>query len=511
MNELLHRSLTLLVTLAALWVAQIAVAQEAFTFQHENVLGTSLELRVGAAGREEAEAAEARVLAEIDRLAAIYSTYAAGSELLRWQQLPVGQNAALSPELFEVLQASDRYRELTGGAFQPATELLTALWSQCEREQRLPLAEELAAARRRIGAAHWRLDERTMSATRLSDAPLSLNAIAKGAIIDRACAAALAGGRIESLILNIGGDLRVCGPAEQLVDIADPRGADNSPPLARLRLTSRAVAGSGGERRGFDILGRHYAHVFDPRTGRPVFTIASATVVAPRAIDADALATACCVLAPQESLALVDRLPNVACLLVTSDGRTLASREWAGLLAQPDRQLTAAQGAAGAGAKPLFNGGMELKIDFEINNPGGGQYRRPYVAVWIEDAKGFPVRTLILWVAGSRWVPELRRWYRSDQVRRKLDEFDLVARAGSTRKPGQYAAIWDGRDGDERLCPAGEYTVYIEAAREHGTNQLIKHKLTLGAQPLRHELAGNIEIKAAQLEYRRAAPADKSH
>ena len=504
-----RRSVTPLLAVMA-WLPIFAVAADSFTFQHENVLGTSLELRVFAGERAAAVAAERRSLAEIERLAAIFSTYSADSEFSRWQRLPAGRSAAISPELLSVLQASDRYRELTGGAFQPAAEVLSELWLQCEAAQRLPLPEALHAATRRANAVHWRLNEAESSATRLSDAPLSLNAIAKGYILDRAAEAALAGGQIEGLILNIGGDLRVLGELSHTVEIGDASGADNSPPIATIAVRDRAVATSSGERRGFDILGRHYSHLFDPRTGRPVDHIASATVIAPCAIDADALATACCVLAPLKSLTLVDRLPNTACLLVTSDGRLLASREWASLKVRTRSERTT-QTHPIAIQKPLFNGGMELKIDFEINNPGGGgPYRRPYVAVWIEDAKGFPVRTLTLWVAGSRWVPELRRWHRSDQVRRKIDEFDLVARAGSTRKPGKYSVVWDGRDGDERLCPSGEYTVYIEAAREHGTNQVIRQKLTLAAEPQKHELAGNIEIKAAQLEYRRAAPADKS-
>jgi hypothetical protein len=346
-----------------------------------------------------------------------------------------------------------------------------------------------------------------MTATRLSAAPLSLNAIATGYIIDRACAAALRPGEIDSLILNIGGDVRFCGPDKRLAEVADPRGAENAPPVARLWVRDQAVVTSGGERRGFDILGRHYSHIFDPRTGQPALHVASATVVAPRTIDADALATACCVLPPEQSLRMIDQLPDTACLLLIAEGRQLASREWGKLRLDAGAELAVAQSPATA--RPAFNGGMELKIDFEINNPGGGgPYRRPYVAVWIENSDGFPVRTLLLWVAGSRWVPELRRWYKSDQERRKVDKFDLVSRAGSTRKPGRYSATWNGLDGDERVCPPGEYTVYIEAAREHGTNQLIRHKVTLGSQPQSHQLAGNIEIKSAQLDYRRAASAD---
>jgi len=486
-----------------------ARGEEAFTFQHENILGTSLELRVFTADQRSAERAEARVLAEIERLSGVFSTYSPTSEFSRWQCSPLGQTTPVSRELFDVLAASDKYRELSRGAFQPAAQVLTALWLRGEAEQRTPSAAELNAAVRTANAAHWQLDRKQQSAARLSDAPLTLNAIATGYIIDRACAAALAGGEVQNLILNIGGDVRFCGPAERIAEIATPGGADNSLPAERLRVTDRAVVTSGGDRRGFDILCQHYSHIFDPRTGQPASHVLSSTVVAPRTIDADALATICCVLPPDESLRLIDKLPDTACLLLTADGRKLVSRRWQEHALPAQTQFTAAQ--APPKAKPAFNGGMELKVDFEINNPGGGGYRRPYVAVWVEDDKGFPVRTLTLWVGGSRWVPELRRWYKSDQVRKLAEPFDLVARAGSTRKPGQYSAVWDGLDGDEKLCASGEYTVYIEAAREHGTYQLIRQKLTLGAEPQSHKLTGNIEIKSAQLEYRRAATADKPH
>ena len=60
-------------------------SQTDFEFYHENVLGTSCELRVRAASRWAAEGAEGRVLREIDRLAAIFNGYDAASELSRWQ------------------------------------------------------------------------------------------------------------------------------------------------------------------------------------------------------------------------------------------------------------------------------------------------------------------------------------------------------------------------------------------------------------------------------------------
>ena len=55
---------------------------------HENVMGTSLELRVRADDAEAADRAEGRVLAEIDRLSPIFSGYDPASEFRRWQAAP---------------------------------------------------------------------------------------------------------------------------------------------------------------------------------------------------------------------------------------------------------------------------------------------------------------------------------------------------------------------------------------------------------------------------------------
>jgi thiamine biosynthesis lipoprotein len=69
--------------------------------------------------------------------------------------------------------------------------------------------------------------------------------------------------------------------------------------------------------------------LLDPRTGHPVERIAGASVIAPTAMDADALATAFSVLPEAESLALADSLAGVACLLVSRDGTVHRSRGWA--------------------------------------------------------------------------------------------------------------------------------------------------------------------------------------
>jgi thiamine biosynthesis lipoprotein len=189
------------------------------------------------------------------------------------------------------------------------------------------------------------------------------------------------------------------------------------------------------------------------------------------------------------------------------------------LLAFGDGKGPAAPGTDAAEEKKAslhraaWNNDFELLVSFEINHPGGnaGRYRRPYLAVWVEDKDGIPVRTLTLWVQadgrGPRWIPELRRWYREDQVRRLVDDTNLVETTSrATRLPGRYDVLWDGKDDHGRQLGGGEYTVSIEAAREHGTYQIIRQPVTLASQPFVEELKGNVEIKSASLAYRRKIP-----
>lgn len=150
---------------------------------------------------------------------------------------------------------------------------------------------------------------------------------------------------------------------------------------------------------------------------------------------------------------------------------------------------------------------MELEIT--INRPEGNSrgYRRPYVAAWLTDKEGVPVRTLVLWVQksqpGPRWIPDLRQWNREDRLRKLVDDRDLVdAVASPTKNAGEYKVTWDGKDDQGQTVPAGTYTLNIEAAREHGTYQIIKQKLELGKDGFEKSLDGNVEIKAVKVNYR---------
>src|SRR4051812_5735940 len=104
--------------------AVTAASAEDFIFYHENVLGTSLELKVAAESRETAQKVEARVLAEVDRFNLVFSGYDEKSEFSRWLAAPRGP-VVVSPELFEVLEAAERWRVASVGVFDTRVEVLS--------------------------------------------------------------------------------------------------------------------------------------------------------------------------------------------------------------------------------------------------------------------------------------------------------------------------------------------------------------------------------------------------
>ncbi len=496
-------------------ITVVALAREAagpgadlYVSRHDYVLGTSMELKSMADSPAAAARAEESVLAEIDRLSGILSGYEASSEFSRWfgtRDIAV----PVSAELFDVLRRFDEWRQRTDGALDASAETISRVWRTAEAAGRLPADTDLARAVRAVRRRHWQLDPVAHTATHLDAAPIVLNSFAKSFIVDRAAAAGLAVDGVHGLVVNIGGDLAIRGDWSDTVGVTDPKAnADNAPPMARLMLHDRAVATSGGYRRGFDIGGVHYSHIVDPRTGRPAGAVLSATVVAPDAADAGALATTFCVVAPDDGAALAATVPGAEFMLVLADGSRIESAGWRGLTVPRVRPSFVASPIASllAAEQALWKPEFELTIALEIAQQPM-RANRPYVAVWVEDADRVPVRTLAVWYLPreGKFLPDLKSWYRSDRERSRTQGTEILESISSaTRAPGKYTLIWDGKDNAGRPVRAGTYTVYIEAAREHGTYQLIHQAMDFSGVPQKAALPGNIEIASASLDYHRA-------
>jgi len=255
--------------------------------------------------KDQAEAALAAVVAEIDRLENIFSLHRAHSQLSRLNAR--GVLAAPARDLRDALAASARWKRLTGGAFDPAVQPLWQHWAQgaAEPAQQAALDRVLARVRNaEIGLAAGRI---TLS----PGTALTLNGIAQGIVADRVSALLVRRGFTSPLIDT--GEMRLTGPERRPVDL----------PAAGLRLhvAEAAVATSAPGALSFDAAGRRH-HLFDPRTGDSPGWWRSVTVIAATAEAADALSTGFAVSPPELVGDLAASLTQIAVVATDRTGET---------------------------------------------------------------------------------------------------------------------------------------------------------------------------------------------
>src|SRR5262249_39758492 len=148
------------------------------------------------------------------------------------------------------------------------------------------------------------------------------------------------------------------------------------------------------------------------RTGRPADNIAGATVIAPDNVTANALATTLCVLTPEEGLKLVASVAGAECLIVAADGGQVRSP---GLKLLPVVSTRPAPATPAADDKPKgdpWPEGYQVTVAVELPKIETGKYRRPYVAVWVEDADGKAVRSLTVWGNAAKYQKDLTDWWK---------------------------------------------------------------------------------------------------
>ena len=279
-------------------LTQIMLALRAMATRFELVLHEENATRLRAAG----EAA----LREIERLEARLSLYRPTSEIARVNAQAARQPARVSPSVFGLLERARALQKESGGAFDITVAPLVRCWGFMHGKGRLPAPAEIEEARGCSGMAHVILDKQNNSVRFDKEGVmLDLGAIGKGYAID--CAAEiLREAGVTSALLH-GGTSTVYGigspPDAEGWKIAidagpDGAGASRSGPADSVLLRDNALSVSAVWGKSFEVDGKKFGHVIDPRTGWPVNNAVQAAVVLPSATETDALSTALLVMGP---------------------------------------------------------------------------------------------------------------------------------------------------------------------------------------------------------------------
>jgi thiamine biosynthesis lipoprotein len=284
--------------------------------------------------RDELHDRVAAVLARVDRG---MSNWREDAELTRFNRRAELSGFEFSSETRQVVLAALAIARETNGAFDPTVGPLVALWGfgpDAALEE--PTEQELAQQRARVGWSLLGWDREGRLVRRVPGVELDLSAIAKGYAVD-AIVHELVRDRPLGLLVEVGGEVRALGTTLDgepwRVGIQDPT-ASGDDLEAVLALTGAALATSGDYRNLRVVAGKRRSHVIDPRTGRPLDNrVASASVVAPTCMEADAAATALMVLGPELGMAWVEERPWLDALLLLRRGDRVverrASSRWA--------------------------------------------------------------------------------------------------------------------------------------------------------------------------------------
>jgi FAD:protein FMN transferase len=210
----------------------------------------------------------------------------------------------LSRELSTMLGTCLSMSEKSGGAFDITVGPLLRLWDFGAESPRIPEDREIRDILPLVDYRRITLDDNHL--TLPEGVNLDLSGVVKGFAVDDACRFLRRRGFSHAMV-NGGRNIRVLGKNKRgeawRIGIVNPRNEEEL--VGILTLDDESVATSGDYENFFFLDGTRYHHLLDPKTGRPVSTCMSATVISPRAALADILSTTAFVLGPDRGKELL--------------------------------------------------------------------------------------------------------------------------------------------------------------------------------------------------------------
>ena len=290
-----HPSPLTFLTLFALLFALAGCAKETPVHREQSfVFGTMVEVTIAGEDEARARVLAAKVLEDFDYLHRTLHAWEPGS-LSRmnavFAQSP--SKAAVVPGLVTIIQDATRFSEMSGGLFNPAIGKLIKLWGfqGDEFTPQLPDPGEIKA----LVQANPRMADIVFEGggilfySKNPAVQLDLGGYAKGYALDLAEEYLRAQG-VKGALVNIGGNIIAVGSRggqPWRVGVQHPRkpGA-----IASLELRDgEAIGTSGDYERYFELGGKRYCHIIDPRTGYPAQGVQAVTVLIPRGNHAGTL------------------------------------------------------------------------------------------------------------------------------------------------------------------------------------------------------------------------------
>jgi FAD:protein FMN transferase len=325
----MFRRLLILCALLAL----VACGKPPLHHQESFVFGTRVEIRIAGLDEARARPAASAVLREFDRLHRTFHPWQDSELSALNAAIATGKSYTAKPEMLAYIADAQRLSRLGEGLFDPGIGTLIRLWGFQSEDFKSALPDPAALnawLRSKPGVADLIVEGDRVS-SRKRDVALDFGGYLKGVALDRAAALLRAAG-VDNALINIGGNVMALGTRNGepwRIGIQHPR---QPGPLATLKMTDgEAIGTSGDYQRYFELDGRRYCHLLDPRNGEPVMHTQALTVLIPAHPTAGTLSDAASkplFIAGEDWPALAANMKVPQVLRIASDGRIQVSERF---------------------------------------------------------------------------------------------------------------------------------------------------------------------------------------
>ena len=312
--------------------------QQSVSYEKSNIVMDTV-VTLSATGPQ----AKAAVEESFDRLAELEEMASPNiktSDVAKLREAAGKNFVPLHDEVYYMLVVSQKYAELSDGAWDVTLGPIINLWGIGTDAQRIPTDEEIKEKLKLVDYHKVLLRESDKSAMLMEKGmEIDLGGIAKGFAADEV-RKIYKKYKIENGLINLGSStMYAIGKNKEgkswAVGIKHPRKDDRNTYLGVIHLGEEALSTSGDYERFFEENGKRYHHIFDPKTGYPADngamsdTIVIGGDVTDCGMLSDLLSTTVFILGPQKGIAFIAALPGkMGCEITMRNGQIYTTNDF---------------------------------------------------------------------------------------------------------------------------------------------------------------------------------------
>ncbi len=290
------------------------------------LLGTVVEIQIRETDQSKADSAISKAFKEIKRIDNLFSTFKEESPVWKINN-SIDTIISIDTEIYNLLVLCDSVTKLSDGCFDVSLNNLWKVWGFDSQSFRLPDKREIDSVLVFTGWENVKLlsDNKIIKRRNVG---LNFGAIAKGYAVDKTIDV-LKNSGIQSALVNAGGEVKVIGNNWK-VGIQHPR---NTKELIEIvNLSDNSIATSGDYEQYFEVDGKRFHHILNPKTGYPSTGIQSVSIINKSNAFADALATVVFVMGLNDGMRLIESLIDTEAMIVDEKGEIFYSSKFGNFL-----------------------------------------------------------------------------------------------------------------------------------------------------------------------------------